>query len=296
MGLRNVPGSLWKIEGGKSIAYLAGSLHLLKPTDYPLPDTYEEAWRAAGHLVLESAPEAMSAPQITVELQRLSHLPTGSSLPQILDPEVGGLLQRWAVAHAYPAQNLDILTPWMAGLTVAVVTADRLGFRNDLGMEKHFTRLLPGSGKTCSGLEEPLSALRTLSDLPVETQQTLLRQALLDSLGMARKAGRIREAWKQGNLQELHDQLQSSFAGHPALAKALLEDRNRAWVPAIRQHLEGGKVVMILVGAGHLGGPSGLIQLLKDSGYTLRQVIPAGSREEEDRERPDGESKPTGSG
>lgn len=58
--------------------------------------------------------------------------------------------------------------------------------------------------------------------------------------------------------------------------KLLVADRNRAWMPRLMRHLDEGNA-FVNVGAGHLGGPEGLIALLRASGYTVEPImLPAG--------------------
>jgi uncharacterized protein YbaP (TraB family) len=63
--LAQVPSSphplyLWKYQGPKSTVFLAGSIHLLKPSLYPLPIQYEQAYADTDHLVLEVNTDAYS--------------------------------------------------------------------------------------------------------------------------------------------------------------------------------------------------------------------------------------------
>jgi uncharacterized protein YbaP (TraB family) len=51
-----------------------------------------------------------------------------------------------------------------------------------------------------------------------------------------------------------------------------LEERNKNWVPKIATFI-AQKKTFIAVGAGHLGGPNGLIRLLEQKGYTLTPIV-----------------------
>ena len=54
--------------------------------------------------------------------------------------------------------------------------------------------------------------------------------------------------------------------------EAFLNARNRAWVPMLEQVMKRSGRAMVLVGAGHLGGESGVINLLRGKGYVVRQL------------------------
>ena len=51
--------------------------------------------------------------------------------------------------------------------------------------------------------------------------------------------------------------------------KAVLEDRNRNWLPKIEKMLHEKRTFMITVGAAHLPGPNGVVNLLRQAGYKV---------------------------
>jgi uncharacterized protein YbaP (TraB family) len=43
-------------------------------------------------------------------------------------------------------------------------------------------------------------------------------------------------------------------------------------MPKIERELHSGKTCFVVVGAAHLGGPAGLVNLLRERGYKLEQL------------------------
>ncbi|MBU6180151.1 MAG: TraB/GumN family protein, partial [Verrucomicrobia bacterium] len=58
----------------------------------------------------------------------------------------------------------------------------------------------------------------------------------------------------------------------PELREVLLTERNRNWIPEIEKALATDRDVMFLVGAAHLVGEDGVVDLLRDKGLTVTQV------------------------
>jgi uncharacterized protein YbaP (TraB family) len=56
------------------------------------------------------------------------------------------------------------------------------------------------------------------------------------------------------------------------LRRALLVDRNRAWLPRIAGILKQGHHPVVAVGAAHMLGDVGLPALLARQGYTVRRI------------------------
>ncbi len=52
---------------------------------------------------------------------------------------------------------------------------------------------------------------------------------------------------------------------------SFLDDRNKDWIPKIIDMIVS-KSTFIAVGAGHLGGPNGVIRLLEKEGFTLTPI------------------------
>ena len=264
-------GMVWRVSGGKAPFFLAGSFHLLRTGDYPLPASYETAWRESSHLVMEIPPGDAQRPETAANIKNLTLLKSGT-LPEYITPTTWQELTQWAKQNPYPVPVLQTMTPWMAGLTVAVATSAQLGFKSEYGIERHFATRLPGSGKTTEGLETTVSQLQLFQQIPALQQEAMLRQALIEARTMAEKADTLANAWRHGDAPVLHATMTESFRDFPEIKKLLLDDRNAAWLPRLEALLQGDQPTMVLVGAGHLCGPGSLINLLQAKGYRCVQM------------------------
>jgi uncharacterized protein YbaP (TraB family) len=52
----------------------------------------------------------------------------------------------------------------------------------------------------------------------------------------------------------------------------IIVDRNRRWLPQIEKIIEHGDPTLVIVGAAHLVGKDGVIELLKSRGYRVEQM------------------------
>jgi uncharacterized protein YbaP (TraB family) len=62
------------------------------------------------------------------------------------------------------------------------------------------------------------------------------------------------------------------FRDFPSLAERLLDARNRNWIPKIEGYLRSGQTFFVVVGAAHMGGPNGVLTLLRARGYKIGQL------------------------
>jgi uncharacterized protein YbaP (TraB family) len=56
------------------------------------------------------------------------------------------------------------------------------------------------------------------------------------------------------------------------LFATLVTDRNKSWMPKIEQLLGGKDDVLVVVGAAHLVGKEGVLEMLKAKGYLVEQM------------------------
>ena len=85
-------------------------------------------------------------------------------------------------------------------------------------------------------------------------------------------------SWSGGQVEMLEEILlaQSEDAEMRAVNKAMIDDRNQAMAEKIARMIEAGGKPFVVVGALHLVGEKGVVRLLEDAGYRLRQVAAVG--------------------
>ena len=80
------------------------------------------------------------------------------------------------------------------------------------------------------------------------------------------------KAWRRGDAEAVNRVLREEFRDFPSLGRRLIDVRNRNWVPKIESYLRSGKTYFVVVGAGHMGGPQGLLAMLRARGYAIEQL------------------------
>ena len=83
-------------------------------------------------------------------------------------------------------------------------------------------------------------------------------------------------AWRAGDESALDDILRASFRGDSdgeALARRLLDERNRRMATRVEAELAAGGVVFVVVGAAHLVGEASLTRLLEARGHRVERLL-----------------------
>ncbi len=80
------------------------------------------------------------------------------------------------------------------------------------------------------------------------------------------------KAWRTGDAEALDKLLNEASRETPAIFKRLLSDRTQRWAPQVEEWARGDKSVLVVVGAGHLVGKEGLVNLLRNKGLKVTQL------------------------
>jgi uncharacterized protein YbaP (TraB family) len=83
---------------------------------------------------------------------------------------------------------------------------------------------------------------------------------------------KIKDAWVTGDVAALDALLNEGLKDVPTLFAKLVSDRNAAWLPKIEQMMKSGDDALIVVGAGHLVGKKGVVEMLSAKGYAVDQL------------------------
>jgi uncharacterized protein YbaP (TraB family) len=265
---RNVAASscVWKISAPNGgTLYLGGSVHALRSSDYPLPAAYNNALDASSRLVFEDDPKAET--REAKELLRAGTYPKGDSLKNHVDPRTYKYLKRFFALIGVPEETFAKYRPWLIDILLSSPTSEHW----QLGVEQYLQRRAKGS-KPIFGLESPREHNSFFVDLSDHQAEALLLILFINAGQTEAGGGDIMRAWRRGDADALVRIVRDEFRDLPSLGQRLIDQRNQNWVPKIEEYLRSGKTYFVVVGAGHMGGPGGLLSLLRARGYTIEQL------------------------
>lgn len=262
---------LWKISSKQGTLYLLGSIHLLKKEAYPLNKAIENAFSNAERLVLEVNLEEMNSQDAQRLLLSKGLLAGGRTLQQSLSKESFALVNEKLETLGLPLEAVQRLKPWFLMLTLAVTKLQQLGYDPTHGIDRYFYEKAKLQSKEVLGLESAEFQIDLLDGLPVRTQEAALLQTLKEMEVMEKEFDQIVRAWAAGDTKGLEDSLLQSFQEYPEVYEKILTARNRNWLPKIEELLQQPGNTLVVVGAAHLVGPAGVVQLLRKKGYTVEQ-------------------------
>lgn len=260
---------VWKVTAPNDhVLYLGGSVHALRGVDYPLPGAYNRAFDACDRLVFEVDSAALQA--FAKRAEKEARYPRGDSLKNHVDPRTYDYLRRLFAVLKVPEAKFANYHPWFLALLFEDPALH--GLSAELGVESYLERRARANRKPVSGLESPREHLEVFSGLSDRQGEELLLLTLIPSEENSGAPSALMTAWRQGDAEILARNARQQLAIFPAFENRVLEARSRRWIPQIERDLQSGHTYFVVVGAGHMGGPKGVLALLRSRGYQITQL------------------------
>jgi hypothetical protein len=258
---------VWRVTGPNGgTLYLGGSVHALRSSDYPLPAAYNRAFDASSHLVFEDDPNVGS--QAAKALLRAGTYPTGDNLRNHVDPRTYDYIRRFFALLNVSEDKFAKYRPWLIDVILSSPSSEHW----QLGIERYLARRAGANSKPVSGLESPKEHNGVFVDLNDREAEALLLILFINAGHEGSTSSNIIGPWRRGDADALSRLLQDSFRDFPSLGQRIIDVRNRNWLPKIEGYLRSGHTYFVVVGAGHMGGPNGLLALLRARGCTIEQL------------------------
>jgi uncharacterized protein YbaP (TraB family) len=262
---------LWKVDSHQNSLYILGSIHLLNKEAYPLKQSIENAFEQTNKLVLEIDLRSANSDKVQQLMLQKGASSDGTVLHQNVSKETYESVAMRAKELGIDIRLLNSFKPWIVATMMAAVKLQQLGFDSKLGIDRYFADRAIRSNKPIGGLETAEFQLGLFDQFSAKEQELLLRQSMNEMDHLERNVAEIVRAWKSGDVGSLEKYLLAGMRDYPEIHQKVIEDRNRRWLPQIEGMLSRGENALTVVGAAHLVGTNGVIQLLKSRGYRVEQ-------------------------
>jgi uncharacterized protein YbaP (TraB family) len=267
--------SVWKVTQGNGVLYLAGSIHVLRASDHPLPAEFDAAYNDAQQLVLEIDPAVAQGMESQQMLLARGLYPGKETIQDHLSPAIYRRLAEYCQAHHMPLGLFARFKPWLLTMTLTVADLQAQGYDPASGVDIYYSRRAAAEGKPVAGLEtleEQMNALTSFDG----AADPVVANFLDEAENSAQSMGEMLEAWRKGDAARLDGLVTRELRRYPGLYTTLLTDRNRRWLGPLERWLGSGKHVLVIVGSAHVVGNDGLLAMMQARGYRVEQLrLPA---------------------
>jgi len=265
---------LWEVRSKTATAYIIGSVHLATADIYPLPPKFEKSFDKASVLALEADP-AQAKDEKLMQLMLSSALyPGNGTLREHLSRETYELAEHELAQLGLPMESFNRTRPWFLAMTLEILALQRLGFDPAYGIDVHFAGKAAGK-KRIVELESFDYQIRLMNDFSDREQELFLLFTLKNLAMLKDGIEELMAAWRNGDTKSMEALVSRSLGESPELRPIfdkLIYRRNREMGGKVEKLLQGKETVCVIVGAGHLVGKEGIIDLLRGKGYSVEQM------------------------
>ncbi|MAM69674.1 MAG: TraB/GumN family protein [Gammaproteobacteria bacterium] len=264
--------SVWQASNGENTVYLAGTVHMLRAADYPLPAAFDQAYAQADALYFEINIDDMNAVGAQMTLMEQLMYTDGRNIESVLSPEAYDALTTFTADLGVPMMILQNMKPGMLVSTLEILSMQQLGFTPQ-GVDMYFHQRAKADGKAIAGFETVEQQIDFLAGMGVGEESEFIMMSLEELEKISTDIEVLVGPWRSGNTQQMNELFVESMKNSaPDAYDLLMASRNLDWMPEIEAMFEDADTELVLVGVAHLIGEDGLIQMLENRGYRLNQL------------------------
>ena len=263
--------SIWEISKNGNALYLAGSVHLLRAEDYPLPEMFDKIFEKSDILVFETDMSQLKNPEVAQKMMTQATLPGEETLQTILNEETFKLLEEKAAELSLPLQNMLKLKPAMIVNFLTIMKLQQIGFMPQ-GVDTHFYDKATEQNMEVDFLETVDEQINMLVNMGTGYENEFVKYSLDDLDNTQTYINKIILDWRNGTSEFVSSMLTEMNETFPTVYESLIIERNNNWMPQLEKYLTNKPVEFVIVGLAHLHGKDGLLSELKRSGYMVKRL------------------------
>jgi len=260
-------GLLWKIEmPGVKSNYLFGTIHSEDRRVTALPNLVIKAFDTSNRFTMEAIIDGEGL----VHMAEAMYFNDGRTLEQVIGKKLYEETIKALAARGIPTQGVEKEKPWAVMMALSMPPA-KTGEYLDLILQARATQ----QNKPVSGLETIQEQVAVFDELPLQDQVALLKEAVHEQDKFEKDLEEMIDAYLARDIAALAEVSERHNPDNDRLNRSvmdrLLTRRNARMAERLEPILkEGG--AFIAVGAAHLPGESGLLNLLAEAGYRVTPV------------------------
>jgi uncharacterized protein len=265
---------LWKVRSNTAMVYILGSIHLAKPDMYPLPEKIEKSFADAGTLALEADPSKAQDDKVLQQMLASALYQEGETLSEHLSKETYELAEREMEKLGVPMETFIRTKPWFLAITMETLELQRLGYDPANGIDIHFAGKAAGK-KRIVEIESFDYQIKLMNGFSEREQELFLLYTIRDTESLPTEINGLMKAWRYGDTKTMEGLVTRTISESPELRliyDKLIYRRNIDMTARIEQFLKGKETAFVVVGAAHLVGKEGIIELLKKKGFKSEQM------------------------
>ncbi|MEL6562157.1 MAG: TraB/GumN family protein [Bacteroidota bacterium] len=218
---------LWKVEGnGIQPSYLLGTIHILPKADFEMKEKVKKAFKEADQIALELD---MDDPSMQADMMKNMVLGNGKNLKDYVTDDEYKILDEALIKVA--GQGMAAFGMMKPVTVSSMLTVSMMG-KETASFELSFIKMAAEQNKEILGLETVAEQFAVFDKIPYEDQLDDVVEMLVNEAETTELFENMVKAYKNEDLAALLKLINTQM-DDPAEIEALLDDRNKNWIPKI---------------------------------------------------------------
>jgi len=258
---------LWEISGNglQQPSYLFGTIHMICKEDFILSETAKQKFNSSKQVYLELD---MDDPQLQMTMMQQLQLPSNESLKNKFDESDFKALDSFLMKEMN--MNLAGFDQFKPMMVMSLLAQRVLSCAEMESYEMNFVKMATEQKKELLGLEKVEDQLAVFDAIPDSLEIRSIMNMVNDFDAQKKEFNRMSTIYKSQDLEALY-QLIAESPEMMGSQELLLDRRNRNWIPVMDSAMKKTST-FFAVGAGHLGGNQGVLELLRKQGYSVKPI------------------------
>ena len=258
---------LWEISGNglQQPSYLFGTIHMICKEDFLLSETAKQKFNSSKQVYLELD---MDDPQLQMMMMQQLQLPSNESLKNKFDESDFKALDSFLMKELN--MNLAVFDQFKPMMVMSLLAQRVLSCAEMESYEMNFVKMATEQKKELLGLEKVEDQLAVFDAIPDSLEIRSIMNMVTDFDAQKKEFNRMSTIYKSQDLEALY-QLIAESPEMMGSQELLLDHRNRNWIPVMDSAMKKTST-FFAVGAGHLGGNQGVLELLRKQGYSVKPI------------------------
>ena len=257
---------LYKVEGKnlKEPSYVYGTIHIMPKKEFVISESIKAAFKSCNQLVMEI--DLNTDLKTQIEIAQSSMLPEGKTIADITTKENSERIRKFCIDSLnWKESKYNKMSRFRPFFLSSLIVNELIGKSKSYEIE--FKKLAKKNKMHVTGLETIQFQMKLMNEVSDEEHIKMLLPSLTKDNSEFNK---LLSAYLKEDL-DLLGTLMNNAELSPEFYSKLIVNRNQMWIPIISELIQN-KSTFIAVGAAHLPGSEGVLNFLREAGYSVTAV------------------------
>lgn len=267
--------SVWQVSKGGDHIYIGGTVHILPPSEFPLPEEFNQAYQKSDAIFLETKLPDQNDSAFQMKMMQQVSYPNGKTIADAISTSTEKQLSTYLSGLGMQLPMVEKFKPGFLMTMFAMLEAQRAQLSGE-GVDIFYSKQAKNDKKPIGYLESVEFQLDMIARLGEGDEDRFIKSNLKQMKGFKKQFSGLLSAWRAGDEEQLYQLGVKPMSDDPKTIKTLLTDRNQNWIPKIEamfsRNGKNSETEFVLVGVAHLVGDKSVLSLLKAKGYKVEKL------------------------